>query len=211
MPPEPTPLPVEKLKGALANEAAKQFELAAKHYYDLFAYHAAQRLTAFNFFIVSLSFLSTAYATLVMKGVDGQSRFAMAAGLALAAYVLVLAFARLDRRNEQIISANERPLLRIQQAFADAFAEAGEAGVWQTFRATDNAFLFRTFGDLLPVIYLVAATLTAAGASYAFKEAGAITSDRAECISAWMTAALVALAVIAIYGKGLARNRRTNP
>lgn len=208
---KPKSFSVDNLMKVWEDESTKKFEIAAKHYYDLFAYHAAQRLTTFNYFFVSLSFLSGAYATLIMKGADGRPRFAIAAALAVAAYLLVLAFARLDRRNEQIIGANERPLLRIQKVFADSLSQNGEDHLWQTFLVTDDAYWFRTFGDLLPLIYLIAATLTAGGAGYACKEAGAFPLAQADCVSGLVATALVVLAIVVIYGKGVRKHGRPDP
>jgi hypothetical protein len=154
---------------------SKRFEWMAKQYYDLFSYHAAQRLTAFNFFLVSLSFFSTAYATLISKS-DGttSSYFPVAGTLALAAYLLVVAFGRLDKRNEQIIGINEKPLIRIQRAIRLGLSPDGEPGdeVWETFVQADRSYRFRTFGELLPVIYSLAAAACAAGAMYGFSGPG---------------------------------------
>lgn len=154
---------------------SKRFEWMAKQYYDLFAYHAAQRLTAFNFFLVSLSFFSTAYATLISRSGDGATNyFPVAGALASAAYFLVVAFGRLDKRNEQIIGINEKPLIRIQRAIRLGLASRDQDGddVWETFVKADKAYPFRTFGDLLPVIYILAATACAAGAMYGFSGPG---------------------------------------
>jgi hypothetical protein len=78
----------------------KKFEIVNKHYYDLFSYHATQRLTTFNFFIVSLSFFSSAYALLLTRGSDAAPHYGVAGILSFAAYLLILAFSRLDARNE---------------------------------------------------------------------------------------------------------------
>lgn len=160
---------------------SKRFEWMAKQYYDLFAYHAAQRLTAFNFFLVSLSFFSTAYATLISRSGEGTTNyFPVAGALASAAYLLVVAFGRLDKRNEQIISINEKPLIRIQRAIRLGLAPLDENGddVWETFVQTDKSYKFRTFGELLPLIYCLAATACAGGAMYGISGPG----DRPHCV-----------------------------
>lgn len=142
-------------------EDFKRFEAVSKHYHDIFNYHAGQRLTAFNFFVISLSFFSNGYATLVTKGKDDPRYLLVAAGLSVATYLLVISFGRLDKRNEQIILIDERPIKRIQQIFAARYG----GDEWQTFLAMDNeAKPFRTFGRILPRIYTLGATLAAAGA-----------------------------------------------
>ena len=162
----------------------KRFEWMAKQYYDLFAYHAAQRLTAFNFFLVSLSFFSTAYATLISKSESsGTNFFRVASALALAAYLLVIAFGRLDKRNEQIIGINEKPLIRIQRAIRLGLAEDGGDGdeVWETFVRADRSVRFRTFSQLLPTIYSLAATACAGGTMYGLGGAGDQVDVRLIC------------------------------
>jgi hypothetical protein len=154
---------------------SKRFEWMAKQYYDLFAYHAAQRLTAFNFFLVSLSFFSTAYATLISRSDAPTDKYFPVAGfLASAAYLLVVAFGRLDKRNEQIININEKPLIRIQRAIRLGLAPEGEEGdeVWETFVQADRSYPLRTFGSILPIIYSLAAMACAAGAMYGFSGPG---------------------------------------
>lgn len=176
---------------------SKRFEWMAKQYYDLFAYHAAQRLTAFNFFLVSLSFFSTAYATLISRSADGATNYFPVAGvLASAAFFLVVAFGRLDKRNEQIIGINEKPLIRIQRAIRLGLAPLDEDGdeVWETFVQADKSYRFRTFGELLPLIYCLAATACAAGAMYGFSGPG----DRPHCVYFPLWVALTAVACVTI-------------
>ncbi len=159
----------------LFDSDSKRFEWMAKQYYDLFAYHAAQRLTAFNFFLVSLSFFSTAYATLISKSEPSKTNyFPVAGALAFAAYLLVISFGRLDKRNEQIVGINEKPLIRIQRAIRLGLAEQNDDGdeVWETFVQADRSVPFRTFGQLLPIIYSLAALACAAGAMYGLSGTG---------------------------------------
>lgn len=180
----------------------KRFEVLAKHYYDLFAYHAAQRLTTFNFFVVSLSFFSNAYATLVAKA-DDQHRFyyVMAAVLAFTAYALVVLFSRLDKRNEQIILINEGPLKRIQAVVAERFA----GPEWETFKLSNvKATRLRTFGSLLPLIYVFAGFLAAAGAAY-----GLVLGEIIEiCTALWIWLALAVISVAAVTIAGPERGER---
>ena len=166
---------------------SKRFEWVAKQYYDLFAYHAAQRLTAFNFFLVSLSFFSTAYATLLSKsGASDTKLYNVAAVLAFAAYLLVIAFGRLDKRNEQIIRINEKPLIRIQRAIRLGLDPSGEDGeeVWETFIQADRSYRFRTFSFLLPAIYCLSAAACAAGGLFGITGPGE-TLDLSYC-AGWL-------------------------
>lgn len=140
-------------------------EVIAKHYYDLFAYHAAQRLTTFNFFIVSLSFFCNAFALLVTKGSEGNDKFFyIASGLAMFSCALIVLFARLDRRNAQIIEINEKPLRRLQATFAERIGTAATQGDFETVKASDvQAYHGQTFSQLIPFIYVVAMALACLG------------------------------------------------
>jgi hypothetical protein len=151
----------------------KRVEFLVKHYQDLFSYHASQRLTTFNFFLLSLSFICNAYATLITKADPTSSSSSnMASMLALAAYLLIVAFNRLDARNEQIIWINESALKRIQKEIT---ARHG-GSEWETFQKSDDQKRFAgTFGQLLPFIYIVASILAAFGMYYGFFQ-GALTS-----------------------------------
>ncbi|MGC1305436.1 MAG: hypothetical protein WA840_23950 [Caulobacteraceae bacterium] len=150
-------------------EESKGFEAIYKQYYDLFSYHATQRLTTFNFFMVTISFLSNAYATLITKS-DGSSKlYWMSASLALAAYVLVILFGRLDRRNEQIVEINEKPINKLQEMLSN---KLGGDPIWRTFEETDKkARRLGTFGTLLPLIYWISSILAAAGSTYGMAHA----------------------------------------
>lgn len=180
------------LKGLLDENDTKRFEFIAKHYYDLFAYHAAQRLTTFNFFIVSLSFFSNAYATLVTKGDENHTFYYIMSGiLSCTAYILIICFSCLDKRNEQIILINERPLRRIQAAIEDRF----KGGDWETFKASnEESTPLRTFGKLLPIIYVFAGILAAMGGPYGFYLGGKLTW----CGAVWLWIALTAISLAAV-------------
>jgi hypothetical protein len=183
----------------------KRFEVLAKHYYDLFAYHAAQRLTTFNFFIVSLSFFSNAYATLATKGDDAHEfYYVMASVLSVLAWMLVVTFSRLDKRNEQIILINERPLKQIQSFIAQQVG----ADSWETFKnSNDDARPLRTFGTLLPIIYVVAGLLTALGGAYGLVLANLIGL----CLAALIAALLWSVSIAAVMVAGSPRSVRESP
>jgi hypothetical protein len=190
------PDPVSTELKAWLEADPKRFEVVAKHYYDLFAYHAAQRLTTFNFFIVSLSFFSNAYATLVTKGDQAHPFYhVMSAMLSFTAYILVVCFSRLDKRNEQIILINERPLRRIQAIIEDRF----QGGDWETFKTSnEDARPLRTFGKLLPVIYIFAGMLAAMGGPYGLFLGGMLSWCWA--VGTWAGLAAVSFAAVTIAG-----------
>lgn len=142
----------------------KTFEAFVKHYHDLFSFHATQRLTTFNFFLLSLTLASNAYALLITRWQDNE-KFLLAGTLALAAFALIVLFNRLDARNEQIIHINEDAIMCIQLALKEKFQEQRLL----TFdRSNTERRRFTTFGEILPSIYILASLVAALGAVYAF-------------------------------------------
>ena len=194
-----------ELKALLDDNDPKRFEFVAKHYYDLFAYHAAQRLTTFNFFIVSLSFFSNAYATLVTKGDANHPFYYIMSGiLSFTAYILVVCFSRLDKRNEQIILINERPLRRIQAAIREKL----KGDDWETFRTSnEESTTLRTFGKLLPIIYVFAGMLAGMGGPYGLFLGGKLSW----CAAVWIWLALAAISLAAVTIPGRPRGPSPEP
>jgi hypothetical protein len=82
-------------------ETAKQ---AREHAWNWFALHAAQRMQAFNFFVVATAFLIAAYASLLEKHPGA------ALVLAITGAWLVFWFNRLEARSRQLVEAGERAL-----------------------------------------------------------------------------------------------------
>lgn len=177
---------------------AKFFEIIFKQYLDLFTYHAAQRLATFRYFYFAFSVSATAYATLLSGGTGTDSDVRLAWGafaLALATYLIILIFARLDRRNEQIINLNEAPLKKIQAMIAEAID--GQTDWMSLERSDSEARKFTTFHRLLPWIFFLTATVSGLGAIVAF--------DVVYPLTAWLQIAAAAvggiLAGIGIWAK----------
>lgn len=143
------------------------FQIIIEHYYGNFSYHSKQRLTTFNFFIVSLSFFCTAYAMLIKNAWvltandPNDSKYKlMASFVAFISYVLVIMFRGLDCRNETIININEKPLKNIQELFSKEFGDKE----WKTFKLSDDkSGILATYGTVMPFIYGSAALLTGSG------------------------------------------------
>jgi hypothetical protein len=91
------------------NDIAKQ---ACEHAWNWFAFHAAQRLQAFNFFVVATAFLSAAYASLLEK-YPGASFI-----IALVGAWLCFWFNRLEARSRQLVKAGESALIVSQRRLA---------------------------------------------------------------------------------------------
>lgn len=188
---EPLPDGPISFSQLLKTDREKTADLILKHYSDQFSYHAAQRLTTFRYFITAFSVFSAAYATLLTSS---DPLFHDAAfGIAAFAFLLVLCFARLDKRNEQIILLNEHPI-RLSQREIDAFV--GGDGDYSTFDKSDaEKRFFMTFGRVLPVVFLLTAILSIAGMYVASKASNSLPFAPGVCL--WVGASVAA--VIAVY------------
>ncbi len=86
-------------------ESDKRFEMGLKFAWDWFSYHADQRLTAFNFFLVALGALALGYG----KALDDRSRW-LGIGIGLLGLFVSLAFLALDVRNEELVECGREYL-----------------------------------------------------------------------------------------------------
>lgn len=84
-----------------------------------FAYHADQRMKAFNFMLVTFGILATAVATTLDKKL-----YLAATGLSFFSVVIALLFSRLDRRNRDLVRVGEGVLRQLEQDLI--FASDGE-------------------------------------------------------------------------------------
>jgi hypothetical protein len=92
-----------------SNHIAKE---AREHAWAWFSLHAAQRMQAFNFFLVATAFLIAGYASLVEK------HRSAAIAVALLGAWLTFWFTRLDGRSRQLVKAGERALAVIEAQLA---------------------------------------------------------------------------------------------
>jgi hypothetical protein len=153
---------------------------------------------------VSLSFFSNAFALFVTRANGSETYFELATSLAMVAWLLTLFFARLDKRNEQIIQINEKPLKKLQQAVAEHFQDRGadlldeghaSANVFRTFREADKSHWLRTFGSILPWIFTLAAFACLAGAAYSASKAVLLP----ECSILWVGIGLVIATCLVVH------------
>lgn len=74
------------------------FEKRMDYGWNFFDFHAKQRMTCFNFFLIFVGFVLNAYATFFK-----DRNFLLAGGMAFTAAGLSLLFIFLDRRNEELV------------------------------------------------------------------------------------------------------------
>lgn len=85
---------------------------AFEHGWDWFSLHAAQRMQAFNFFLVATAFIVAAYGTVLEK------HPAVAVGMSLLGAWIAFWFNRLERRSKQLVKAGEAVLMPVEETLA---------------------------------------------------------------------------------------------
>jgi hypothetical protein len=90
-------------------------EKAAQSYaWSYFAFHAQQRQTVFNFFIILVGASLGAFAATIDKGAASKLHFAIGCALAISSFL----FWRLDERSRRLIQLAEAPLKEIELRLA---------------------------------------------------------------------------------------------
>ena len=85
------------------------FEQRLTYAWNFFDFHAKQRMSMFNFFLIFVGFVISAYATLLKDGYCTVSSI-----LAFTATVLTCFFIRLERRNEELVFIAEDVLTSLE-------------------------------------------------------------------------------------------------
>ncbi|HTA23060.1 MAG TPA: hypothetical protein VK763_05970 [Terriglobales bacterium] len=85
------------------------FEQRLDYAWKFFDFHAKQRMSMFNFFLIFVGFVLSAYATLLKDG-----NRAVCALLAFTAAILTFVFLCLERRNEELVYIAEDVLLSLE-------------------------------------------------------------------------------------------------
>jgi len=85
-------------------------ELRMKYAWEWFEYHAGQRLTAFNFFLVLTGAVVVAYA----QAVAHHSK-TLGVGLGLFGGLVAFAFWAMDVRNEELVNCGREALDRLEE------------------------------------------------------------------------------------------------
>jgi hypothetical protein len=102
--PEAKPAPVSKF-----DQQWRLFEKRLDYGWKFFDFHARQRMSMFNFFLLFVGFIFAGYGTLFKDG-----NFFVAAFVAGLGAFLTLVFILLDRRNEELVHIAEDVLLPLE-------------------------------------------------------------------------------------------------
>jgi len=112
-PPQPTPTGVAA-SGAqpspnLLDQKKWLFDQRFKYGMELFKFHADQRMKMFQFFLLFVGLVASAYGALLTKGI-----FIIASLLAFFAAVLTIGFLSLEHRNEELVHIAEDVLASLE-------------------------------------------------------------------------------------------------
>jgi|GEM_PF-4105093 hypothetical protein len=174
-------------------EKSSAFDSILKFYTEQFKYSASQRISTIQYFVAAFAFLTGGYTTLATAKSDPPA-FARLV-VALTAYSLTIAFARLDKRNKQIVELDEKPLIRLQTAIK--FALKDDDPRWESFALRDNeAQYFTTYGSVVPLIYVIAAVVAALGAY-----SGLDALDARWPLKADLSAVLIVGGLVGVYAR----------
>lgn len=85
------------------------FEKRLDYGWKFFDFHARQRMSMFNFFLIFIGFIFAGYGTLFKDG-----SFCVASGFAFVGATLTFVFIALDRRNEELVNISEDLLFSLE-------------------------------------------------------------------------------------------------
>ena len=89
----------------------KLFEHRFDYAWNYFDFHAKQRTTIFNFFLIFIGFILNAYATIYAKA---DANPPLLIGLAIFGIFATICFIVLDRRNEELVDIAEAILIALE-------------------------------------------------------------------------------------------------
>lgn len=131
--------------GAGSQSANVQFEYAWR-WFDL---HAKQRVSMFNFFLLSAGALASAYGILLREQLYGES-----AGVAFVAVVGSAVSCLLDIRNHGLVKMGEEALKEVERDHLDGFAILTEEK--QPLAILKHGSLIRFLEIVVATLYLAA-------------------------------------------------------
>jgi hypothetical protein len=143
----------------------EQVKLALEHARAMFTYHAGQRMSSLNFYLVAVAAFLTGFGFVSASSTlsDGQRALS---GLVLSAAGIFLTHClrALDRRNVQLVDSDEKLLISAEKAMA----EASKRPEWNTTTASDNALPRDVrYGVVVPKIFNLYIFLSVVSGLYA--------------------------------------------
>jgi deoxyribose-phosphate aldolase len=169
---------LKELKGEKASAAAEADLVPRKHLqheyaWNWFAYHARQRTSMFNYFLVIVAALATAYSWLVARSEPQLLRHAGVVAVICA--VITVLFMLLDRRNRDLVHRGERVLKRIeeQEIFREEKKDPSFKGLLlrdegMEARTLTEGWQWVTHGKLIIAIQVIIIFMSVLAALYGF-------------------------------------------
>jgi hypothetical protein len=130
-----------------------------------FSFHAKQRISMFNFFLIGIGILANAYVFLVMGDInEAAGTLAIIGALASAVFVL------LDRRNHQLVHIGERLLKELENndLFIDTTQASTQGGSLQREQVLGEPPFFLKHWFLIEGFQVMACVCFIIAAAYAF-------------------------------------------
>jgi hypothetical protein len=131
-------------------------QAAISHAWDYFAFHAQQRQTVFNFFLILLGASVAAYASTLAKADGSHDHFHSILGLLVA--VSSFLFWRLDKRNSRLVKFAEAPLKNLENRLAERTGIADMTILCKADTKTESGILrkFETFSQIYRMVFILA-------------------------------------------------------
>lgn len=107
----------------MAADREPEPELELRFAWDWFQYHAGQRLTAFNFFLILTSAAIVGYANAVASHSAG-----LGAAVALIGAIVALGFLAMDVRNAELVEYGRRALDKLEEDLPRLEIRSGDRG-----------------------------------------------------------------------------------
>lgn len=127
-------------------------QAAMSHAWDYFEFHAHQRQTVFNFFLILVGASIAAYVTLLTKAEGSHHLFHAVLGaiVALSSFL----FWRLDKRNSQLVKLAEGSL----KLFEERLSERSRVDIRMLQKADEEkeTGLFVSFSQIYRFVFIVA-------------------------------------------------------
>lgn len=116
------------------------------HAWNWFALHAGQRMQMFNYWLLAMAFITTAYVTALGDGAEGLGVF-----VALAGAFVSVTFQRLERRTRQLVRIAEAALGELQSELA---GRTGFSSLGLVREAQLRRGRFASYGLMISVVQL---------------------------------------------------------
>jgi hypothetical protein len=131
-------------------------QAAISHAWDYFAFHAQQRQTVFNFFLILVGASVAAYASTLAKADGSHDHFHSILGLLVVASSFL--FWRLDKRNSRLVKLAEEPLKKFENRLAERTDIADMTILSKADTKIERGILsnFETFSQIYRMVFILA-------------------------------------------------------